>query len=112
MGIVGRRVLTALASLLIRWTYPTDWIDVARGEAEREAPEMEKNFDWRERVRSRKGWRLMETSFVEEWMVVGEEILTGATFNTPGTCRRERTPYTSADMSRAVIIAGREKGRA
>jgi len=77
--IVGGLVLIAISSLLIRWTYPTEVLAAAREKVEREAPEMEEDFDWKERIRSRMGWHLVGTSFVEEWKMVWEEILIGFT---------------------------------
>ncbi|WP_022835343.1 permease [Salisaeta longa] len=77
--IVGGLVLIAISSLLIRWTYPQEWLEAAREKVEREAPEMEEDFDWRERIQSRKGWHLVGTSFVDEWKMVWEEILIGFT---------------------------------
>ena len=59
-------MLIAISSLLIRWTYPADWMEAAREKAEEEAPEMEEDFDWTERIRSRMGWHMVGTSFVEE----------------------------------------------
>lgn len=72
-------MLIAISSLLIRWTYPADWMEAAREKAEEEAPEMEEDFDWTERIRSRMGWHMVGTSFVEEWKMVWEEILIGFT---------------------------------
>jgi uncharacterized membrane protein YraQ (UPF0718 family) len=77
--IVGGLVLIVISSLLIQWTYPTDWVDAAREKVEREAPEMEEDFDWKERIRSRMGCHLVETSLVEEWKMVWEKILIGST---------------------------------
>ena len=77
--IVGGLVLIALSSLLIRWTYPSDWIEDAREKVEAEAPEMEDDFDWKERIRSRMGWHMVGKSFVDEWTMVWEEIVIGFT---------------------------------
>lgn len=77
--IVGGLVLIAISSLLIRWTYPDEVLEAAREKVEREAPEMEEDFDWKERIRSRMGWHRVGTSFVEEWKMVWEEILIGFT---------------------------------
>jgi hypothetical protein len=77
--IVGGLVLIAISSLLIRWTYPDPWLEAAREKVEREAPEMEEDFDWKERIQSRMGWHMVGTSFVEEWRMVWEEILIGFT---------------------------------
>jgi hypothetical protein len=77
--IVGGLVLIVISSLLIRWTYPTETLEAARRKVEREAPEMEEDFDWKERIRSRMGWHRVGTSFVQEWKMVWEEILIGFT---------------------------------
>ena len=77
--IIGGLVLITISSLLIRWTYPTDWIDAAREKVEREAPQTEEDFDWRERIRSQMGWHMVGKSFVDEWKMVWEEILIGFT---------------------------------
>ncbi|MEJ2471628.1 MAG: permease, partial [Desulfuromonadales bacterium] len=37
------------------------------------------DFDWRERIRSREGWRMVGNKFVMEWQMVWEEILIGFT---------------------------------
>ncbi|PQJ35950.1 permease [Salinibacter sp. 10B] len=77
--IVGGLLLIAISSLLIRWTYPSDWIETARKKAEEGAPDMEDDFDWKERIRSRMGWHMVGKSFVDEWKMVWEEILIGFT---------------------------------
>lgn len=77
--IMGGLVLIAISSLLIRWTYPIGWLEAVREKVEQEAPEMEEDFDWKERNRSRMGWHMVGTSFVEEWKMVWEEILIGFT---------------------------------
>lgn len=77
--IVGGLVLIAISSLLIRWTYPEGWLSAAREKVEEEAPEMEADFDWKERITSAMGWRRAGKSFVDEWKMVWEEILIGFT---------------------------------
>ena len=77
--IVGGLVLIAISSLLIRWTYPEGWLSAAREKVEQEAPEMEEDFDWKERIQSRMGWHRVGKSFVDEWKMVWEEILIGFT---------------------------------
>ena len=80
--IVGGLALIAISSLLIRWTYPADWINTAREKVDWEAPTMEEDFDWTERIRSRMDWHMVGTSFVDEWKMVWEEILIGWTGGT------------------------------
>ncbi len=77
--IVGGLLLIALSSVLIRLTYPKDWIEVAREKVEQEAPPEEDDFDPWERIRSVEGWRLVGHQFVMEWKMVWQEILVGFT---------------------------------
>jgi uncharacterized membrane protein YraQ (UPF0718 family) len=76
--LVGGLVLIAISSLLIRATYPKRWLRDARQRAEEASP-AEEDFDWRRRIRSRRGWRLVGHQFVSEWSMVWEEILIGFT---------------------------------
>jgi len=76
--LVGGLLLILLSSLLIRSTYPETWVRAARRRLE-ETSEEEGDFDWRERIRSRSGWRLVGHKFVSDWQMVWEEILIGFT---------------------------------
>ncbi|MDX1500555.1 MAG: permease [Woeseiaceae bacterium] len=76
--IAGGILLIIISSLLIRLTYPADWIRAAREAVEAEAGDDEE-FDWRERIRSAEGWRLVGHRFVSDWKMVWEEILIGFT---------------------------------
>ena len=76
--IVGGLLLIAISSRLIRLTYPRHWIEQAREHLEANAAD-EEDFDWKERVTSREGWRLVGHRFVMEWQMVWEEILIGFT---------------------------------
>ncbi len=76
--IVGGLVLIAISSLLIRATYPESWLEAAREKVEQDT-ETEEEFDWRERIRSRQGWRMVGRGFVDEWAMVWEEVLIGFT---------------------------------
>jgi len=76
--IVGGIILIAISSLLIRLTYPQQWIDKARKNLE-EAADEDDDFDWKKRIRSRQGWQLVGHKFVMEWQMVWEEILIGFT---------------------------------
>jgi uncharacterized membrane protein YraQ (UPF0718 family) len=76
--IVGGLLLIAVSSILIRMTYPEGWMRAARRRLEEEAGE-EDDFDWRKRIRSRAGWRLVGHKFVSDWKMVWEEITIGFT---------------------------------
>jgi uncharacterized membrane protein YraQ (UPF0718 family) len=76
--LIGGLVLITISSLLIRATYPARWLEAAREKVEHESDE-EESFDWRERIRSRSGWRLVGHHFVGEWAMVWDEILVGFT---------------------------------
>jgi len=77
--LVGGLVLIAISRLLILWTYPKTWMEKAREKVEREAGSEEKGFDWRERIRTAEGWRLVGHNFAGEWAMVWEEIAIGFT---------------------------------
>jgi uncharacterized membrane protein YraQ (UPF0718 family) len=76
--LIGGLILITLSSLLIRATYPRRWLRQGREQAEEASPP-EEDFDWRERIRSRRGWRLVGRQFTSEWAMVWEEILIGFT---------------------------------
>lgn len=76
--IVGGLVLITISSVLIRLTYPESWLRAAREKVEKETP-VEEEFDWRKRIRTRAGWRLVGRGFYDEWAMVWEEILIGFT---------------------------------
>lgn len=76
--VIGGLLLIAISSLLIRATWPKKWVTEAKDKLEEESDE-EGDFDWRERLRSREGWRMVGHKFVMEWQMVWEEILIGFT---------------------------------
>ncbi len=76
--VIGGLLLIAISSLLIRATFPEKWVKEAKDNLE-EASDEEGDFDWRERIRSREGWRMVGHKFVMEWQMVWEEILIGFT---------------------------------
>lgn len=76
--IIGGLLLIAISSLLIRLTFPKKWVEQAKERVEEEEDE-EQDFDWKERIRSAEGWRLVGHKFVMEWQMVWEEILIGFT---------------------------------
>ena len=77
--IVGGLVLIIVSSVLIRLTYPKDWIRASRETLEQQDEDDEDDFDWRQRIRSREGWDIVGQRFVSDWKMVWEEILIGFT---------------------------------
>ncbi len=77
--IIGGLVLITISSILIKLTYPDKWIKKAREKVKKEGPDIEEDFDWKKRIKSKKGWRIVGNSFVSEWKMVWEEILIGFT---------------------------------
>ncbi len=77
--IVGGLLLIAISTTLVRWTGPREWLDAAREKVERESDAEEEDFDWRTRIASARGWRLVGWRFVSDWKMVWEEILIGFT---------------------------------
>ncbi len=77
--IVGGLFLIIISSALIRLTYPRDWVQSARETLEQQDDAEEDDFDWRERIRSAEGWRIVGHRFVSDWKMVWEEILIGFT---------------------------------
>jgi uncharacterized protein len=77
--IVGGLVLIAISRILVKWTYPSAWLEDAREKVESESEEEEDDFDWRQRIRSAEGWRLVGHKFASEWAMVWEEIAIGFT---------------------------------
>ena len=77
--IIGGFILIAISSFLIRLIYPKAWLEAARSKVEEEGGEEEEDFDWKKRIKSRKGWRMVGHRFVMEWQMVWREILIGFT---------------------------------
>ncbi len=77
--IVGGLILIAISSILIHLTYPKAWLQEAREKVEEEAPDEKEDFDWRKRLKSKEGWRMVGHQFVMEWQMVWEEVLIGFT---------------------------------
>jgi uncharacterized membrane protein YraQ (UPF0718 family) len=76
--VIGGLLLIIISSFLIRVTFPEKWVNEAKGNLEEESDE-DGDFDWKERILSRKGWRMVGNKFVMEWQMVWEEILIGFT---------------------------------
>ncbi|MDZ7689765.1 MAG: hypothetical protein U5K69_01175 [Balneolaceae bacterium] len=64
---------------MIKSDYPQSWLDAAREKVEEEGGEIEEDFDWKERIKSREGWRLVGHKFVNDWKMAWEDILIGFT---------------------------------
>ena len=77
--IVGGLVLIFISRQIIVWTYPKSWMEKAREKVEEDADSEDEDFDWRERIRSAEGWRMVGHNFVDEWAMVWEEIAIGFT---------------------------------
>ncbi|MCB2193543.1 MAG: permease [Deltaproteobacteria bacterium] len=77
--VVGGVVLIIVSRFIIRLTQPKGWFEAAREKVEQESPPEEDDFDWRKRLASRQGWRMVGNTFGGEWAMVWEEILIGFT---------------------------------
>lgn len=77
--IVGGLLLIAISTTLIKLTYPRRWFQEARGRVEEHGEEEESDFNWRRRIRSRRGWHRVGHKFAMDWKMVWEEILIGFT---------------------------------
>ena len=77
--VVGGVVMIVVSSVLIRLTYPEEWLEAARERVEAASPPGSEEFDWKERITSARGWRRVGHNFVSEWQMVWEEILIGFT---------------------------------
>jgi uncharacterized membrane protein YraQ (UPF0718 family) len=77
--IVGGLILIAISSMLIKWTYPEDWLQAAREKVEGEGGGLNEDFDWKERITSQEGWQLVGHKFVNDWKMAWEDILIGFT---------------------------------
>jgi uncharacterized membrane protein YraQ (UPF0718 family) len=73
--IIGGLVLIVISSVLIRLTYPRSWLEAARERLEEQGGDQEEDFDWKRRISSREGWRLVGHKFVMDWKMVWEDIL-------------------------------------
>jgi uncharacterized membrane protein YraQ (UPF0718 family) len=77
--LAGGLLLILISSILIKLTFPKAWVTAAREQVESAHAGEDDDFDWRERIRSPAGWRLVGHRFVAEWEMVWEEILIGFT---------------------------------
>ncbi|MBO6800575.1 MAG: permease [Balneola sp.] len=76
--IIGGLILIAISSVLIKLTYPKKWIKQTREKLEKNDGE-EEDFNWKERITSKKGWHLVGQKFVNDWKMAWEDILIGFT---------------------------------
>ncbi|MFH5886002.1 permease [Halalkalibaculum sp. DA3122] len=77
--LIGGLVLIAISSLLIKWTYPENWLQAARDKVESEGDGLTEDFDWKKRITSKEGWQLVGHKFVNDWKMAWEDILIGFT---------------------------------
>ncbi|WP_246043160.1 permease [Fodinibius saliphilus] len=77
--IIGGLVLIAISSFLIKITYPGKWLEEAREKVEAEDDGLEEDFDWKKRIKSKEGWKLVGHKFVMDWKMAWEDILIGFT---------------------------------
>ena len=77
--VVGGLVLIAISSVLIKLTYPKKWITNAREKVEDESEGEEEDFDWKKRIKSKKGWYMVSDKYIMEWGMAWEDILIGFT---------------------------------
>jgi len=75
--IIGGLVLIVISRMLITWTYPAAWLEKAKKKLEADSDGDMDRFDWRKRIRSIEGWRIVGHHFVDEWAMVWEEIVIG-----------------------------------
>lgn len=77
--IIGGLILIGISSVLIKLTYPENWLKEAREKVEDEGDEMSDDFDWKKRIKSKEGWQLVGHKFVNDWKMAWEDILIGFT---------------------------------
>ena len=77
--IIGGLILIGISSILIKLTYPKSWLDAARTKVEEEGSDLDEDFDWKKRIQSKEGWRLVGHKFVNDWKMAWEDILIGFT---------------------------------
>src|SRR6056297_4164128 len=77
--IIGGILLIIISSILIKLTYPKSWFEAAREKVEDEGEDIEEDFDWKKRIKSKAGWQLVGHKFVNDWKMAWEDILIGFT---------------------------------
>jgi uncharacterized membrane protein YraQ (UPF0718 family) len=76
--IIGGVILIIISSILMKLYYPVRWFDAARKRLE-DHDDTDEEFDWKQRIRSMNGWRMVGHKFVMDWKMVWEEIVIGFT---------------------------------
>jgi len=77
--LIGGLLLIVISRFLMAATYPKQWAKAARARVTEDNPTENDAFDWRRRVASRRGWRMVGNKFVADWKMVWEEITIGFT---------------------------------
>lgn len=77
--IIGGLLLIFISSILIKFTYPREWINEAREKVQQESTAQDESFNWKDRITSTEGWYMVGHKFVMEWKMVWEDILIGFT---------------------------------
>lgn len=68
--IIGGLILIIISSIIIKLTYPDNILKKAREKVKQDSSNIEDDFDWKKRIKSKKGWRMVGNSFVSEWKMV------------------------------------------
>lgn len=78
---VGGILLILLMWLLVRLTYPKKLVEEARKKARKEEGSSgdAEIPDWRELIKSTRGWRMVAMRYVMEWRMVWKDVLIGFT---------------------------------
>ena len=77
--IIGGFLLIIISSIIIKLTYNQSLIDQAREKVKKESEDIEEDFDWKSRIKSKQGWLMVGKKFVMEWKMAWEDILIGFT---------------------------------
>lgn len=77
--LIGGLLLIAISSLIIKLTYPTQWINAAHEKVAADHDHDEDDFNWKKRIKSFDSWCHVGNQFVMEWKMVWQEILIGFT---------------------------------
>ncbi|MDC3412580.1 permease [Aquibacillus sp. 3ASR75-11] len=75
--IIGGIALIFVTWLLVKLTYPKKLVEEARENVEDN--EMEDNFDWKKKIKTKEGWLQVGHEFVMNWQMVWKEITIGFT---------------------------------
>lgn len=75
--IIGGIILIFITWILVKIFYPKEIIQEARDHVEEE--DMEHSFNWKEKIKSKKGWYEVGHEFAHNWQMVWKEITIGFT---------------------------------